>query len=89
MKKIDKTKIKRILLVSFSNIGDAVLSLPVLENLHRHFTDAVTDVVVGPRASIVFENDLRVNELIVYDKKTSIGSRVHFFISPEIWDKFY
>ena len=40
MLKIDKTKIKKILIIKFGGIGDILLSTPVLPNLKAYFPDA-------------------------------------------------
>lgn len=44
----------RYLLVSLSNIGDAVMTTAVLEALHTHAPDARVDVVGDPRSSEIF-----------------------------------
>ncbi len=44
----------RILVVSLSNVGDAVMSTPVLEALHDHYPDAVIDIVADRRSSALF-----------------------------------
>lgn len=44
----------RYLLVSLSNIGDAVMTTAVLEALHSHAPGAVVDVVGDPRSSEIF-----------------------------------
>jgi len=68
----------KILFVSLSNVGDAVLSVPTLHCLSEAYPKASIDVVVGPRAKVVFEKDTRIAELIVLDKK-SLGARWRFF----------
>src|SRR5688572_18332388 len=68
-------EIKKILLISFSNIGDAVLSLPVLENLRRQHPQAEIDVWTGPRAKVVFEGDLRVSRLLVRERPRGLAAR--------------
>lgn len=59
----------KILLVSLSNVGDALLTLPVLARLRRQYPEAVADVIVGPRASGVFDGDPRVHRVWVFDKR--------------------
>jgi len=66
--KVDKAKIKRILVIGLSNIGDAILTTPVIETLRRHFPQAQLAVLIGPRAFSVFKNDRRVDKRIIYDK---------------------
>ncbi|MFA7608065.1 MAG: glycosyltransferase family 9 protein [Rhodocyclaceae bacterium] len=44
----------RILAISLSNIGDAVMTTPVLERLHALYPDAVVDIIGDRRSSILF-----------------------------------
>ncbi len=46
---------QRILFVSLSNIGDAVMTTPVLAALHAHWPGAVVDIVADERSSVLFE----------------------------------
>ncbi|MCQ9208588.1 MAG: glycosyltransferase family 9 protein [Omnitrophica bacterium] len=66
--KVNKTKIKRILLIGLSNIGDAILTTPVVETLRRHFPQAHLALLIGPRAFCVFKHDRRIDRKIIYDK---------------------
>lgn len=68
----------QILFVSFSNLGDAVLSLPALEALERAFPDARIDVVCGPAAAAVFEGRPCVRSVHV-DPKRPVGKRLELF----------
>ncbi|MBI5460824.1 MAG: glycosyltransferase family 9 protein [Gammaproteobacteria bacterium] len=43
-----------ILLITLSNIGDAVMTTPVLEVLHRRYPEALIDLVADRRSSEVF-----------------------------------
>ena len=44
----------KILLITLSNIGDVVMTTPVLEALHRHYPQAVIDIVTDARADQLF-----------------------------------
>lgn len=66
--KLDKTKVKKILVISLSNVGDAILTTPVIEVLRRDFSQAHLSVLVGPRAFSVFKGDQRIDKKIIYDK---------------------
>jgi len=66
--KINKRKVKRILIIGLSNIGDAVLTSPVVEVLRDNFPKAHLALLVGPRAFSVFKNDRRIDNKIIYDK---------------------
>lgn len=46
---------QRILFITLSNIGDAVLTTPVLESLHRLYPEALIDIVGDRRSTRVFE----------------------------------
>lgn len=65
---MDKAKVKRILVISLSNIGDVVLTTPVIQALRENFPRAHLAVLVGPRAFSVFKSDRRIDKKIIYDK---------------------
>ena len=46
----------RILLITLSNIGDAVMTTPVMESLHQQYPQAIIDIVTDARASTLFEH---------------------------------
>ncbi len=66
----------KILLVSLSNVGDALLTLPVLARLRQQYPEAVADVIVGPRASCVFDGDPRVRRVWVFDKRGGVRAKL-------------
>lgn len=45
---------RHILVITLSNIGDAVMTTPVLETLHRRYPQAMIDLVTDRRSSEVF-----------------------------------
>ncbi|MBI4355719.1 MAG: glycosyltransferase family 9 protein [Candidatus Omnitrophica bacterium] len=65
----------RILLIALSNVGDTVLSLPVLARLRAAYPSAAIDVVVGPRAQAVVLSDPRLRQVIVYDRNRGWAQR--------------
>jgi ADP-heptose:LPS heptosyltransferase len=74
-----KSSAQRILFVSFSNLGDAVLSLPALDALIHYCPDAEVDVVCGPGARCVFEG--RTDIRTVYaDAKRPFGARIRLWL---------
>jgi heptosyltransferase II len=62
-------KVESILIVSFSHIGDVVLSTAVIPPLQRHFPDAQINILVGPKSWEILWGDVRLNEIIIYDNK--------------------
>jgi len=73
---LDKKEIKRGLVITLSNLGDVVLTTPVVEVLLREFPGIELDVLVGPNGKAVFEKHPKIKELIVYDKFQSIVSKL-------------
>lgn len=72
------SNVRKILFITLSNIGDVILTLPVLSSLKDNFPSAIIDVVVGPRPQEVFQKDPRVNKVFVYDKHTGLKDKIVF-----------
>lgn len=68
----------KILFITLSNIGDCILTLPVLDFLIDEYPGAEFSVICGPRAKEVFENNVFVKKIIIYDKKGSIREKINF-----------
>ena len=60
---------KKILVFSFSFIGDAVLSTAVIQPLRKRFPDAHITFLVGPRAFDLLATDPNIDATIVYDNQ--------------------
>ncbi|MBL7068438.1 MAG: glycosyltransferase family 9 protein [Candidatus Omnitrophica bacterium] len=73
--KIDKKDIKRILLITLTNVGDIILTTPIIAALDKAFPDARLDVMVGPLGKNIFINHPGVFKVIIYDKHVSIGEK--------------
>ncbi|MFH0753262.1 MAG: glycosyltransferase family 9 protein [Candidatus Omnitrophota bacterium] len=73
-------KINRILVVSLSNIGDVVLTFPVLDVLHARFPDVRVDVIVGPKAAGLLAHIPWIN-VVVYDKKMTWQAKCRWLVS--------
>ena len=59
----------KILVFSFSFIGDAVLSTAVIQPLRAHFPDAQITFLVGPRAFDLLAAEPNIDTVIVYDNR--------------------
>jgi len=69
MKKITNDKdIRKILFITLSNIGDAILTTPTLESLHFKYPNAVFDIVGDKRSRILFKYCPYMNNFIEKDK---------------------
>jgi len=60
---------KRILLITLSNIGDAVMTTPVMTALHERHPRAVMDIVADARSSEIFSHCPYRGELFLKDKQ--------------------
>ena len=60
---------KKILVFSFSFIGDAVLSTTVIQPLRAHFPDAHITFLVGPRAFDLLATEPNIDATLVYDNR--------------------
>ena len=82
MKKLEN--INKILLITLSNIGDVVLTTPVVDVLDRNFPNAAIDIMVGPNAADVFAKDKRINKTVVYDKYMKISRKFSFLLALRV-----
>ncbi len=69
---IDKSQVKRILIITLSNVGDIILTTPVIATLSKEFPHSRIDIMVGPNGKEIFECDPRIFKLIIYDKHMPI-----------------
>ncbi len=60
---------KKILVFSFSFIGDAVLSTTVIQPLRAYFPDAHITFLVGPRAFDLLATEPNIDATLVYDNR--------------------
>ncbi len=75
---LDKQNIRKILVVTLSNLGDVVLTLPVFQSLIEAFPKAEIHTVVGEKAAEIFEGDDRIKKVIRYDKRVSLFEKIRF-----------
>jgi len=68
--------INKILLITLTNIGDAVLTLPVALVLKERFPSAQLDVLLGPRAQGLFRKIPYFHQTIVYDKRITLSEKI-------------
>jgi ADP-heptose:LPS heptosyltransferase len=68
---LNKSEIRKILLISLSNIGDVILTCPVIDVLIQEFPQAQLSVVVGAKAAPLFEGNRFISQVIVFNKRQS------------------
>ena len=62
--------VKNILFITLSNIGDAILTTPALEALHKQYPIALIDIVCDARSAIIFHYCPYVNRVLIKDKQS-------------------
>jgi heptosyltransferase-2 len=67
--------VRKILVITLSNIGDVVLTTPVIGALKREFPDASLSVMVGPKARELFEAAPEL-DIITYNKLISLKEKL-------------
>lgn len=70
MKKLKN--VNRILVITLSNLGDIILTTPVISALRWKFPQAEITVLVGPKGAELFSGCQTVNKVLLYDKHASL-----------------
>lgn len=65
-----------ILFITLSCVGDAIMTTPVLESLHRRFPGAIIDVIADKRSSILFRHCPYLGDVFLKDKKKFLRGSV-------------
>ena len=68
---IQSDKPKRILVITLSNIGDVILTTPVIYAINRQFPEARLDVMASAQGVEIFEDDPKIFKVIPYNKHGS------------------
>ncbi|MBF0619798.1 MAG: glycosyltransferase family 9 protein [Candidatus Omnitrophica bacterium] len=76
----NNSNIKSILLISLSNIGDVILTFPVLDRVKATFPDAEISVLVGVKGKSLFDGNPHIRRTITYDKQMPIGLKWKWFL---------
>lgn len=72
-------KIEKILFITLSNIGDVILTLPVLDTLRENFPHAKITVVSGPRPKELFMDNPIIQRLIIFNKQSKLREKIKLF----------
>ncbi len=64
-----KRSFRKILVIQTAFIGDAILTLPLIQVLKRTNPGSIIDVVVVPRSAELFHNHPAISTIIEYDKR--------------------
>ncbi|MFH1305064.1 MAG: glycosyltransferase family 9 protein, partial [Candidatus Omnitrophota bacterium] len=69
-------KIRKILFISLRNLGDIILTTPVLEKLHEEFPEAVIDVIAGCPGKDIFNAHPAVGRFEPDERRKSMWTRI-------------
>lgn len=72
--------VKKILFITLSNIGDVILTLPVLDVLRQNYPHSQITVVAGPRAKELFIANPLLYRVIIYDKRAALREKARFSV---------
>lgn len=84
--KLDKSKIKRILLIKPRAIGDVLLSTPVLPNLREEFPTAQIDFLVERFAAPVLDGNPFIDNVISFDTKSQTSLSIIMRVRKSKYD---
>jgi len=78
----------KILFITLSNIGDCILTLPVLDFLREKYPQALITCLVSPRPREIFINNPAVQDVIIFDKHAKLINKMKLFfaLSQENFD---
>ncbi|MFP4472430.1 MAG: glycosyltransferase family 9 protein [Candidatus Omnitrophota bacterium] len=68
-----------ILFITLSNIGDVILTFPVLDAVIEEYPEARISVMTGPKGKSFFLANDRVESVFVYDKQRSWLQKLRWF----------
>jgi heptosyltransferase-2 len=63
--------LNKILVIQTAFIGDAILTLPLIQVLKQNYPQSLIDVIVVPRTAEIFANHPAISKIIQYDKRGS------------------
>ena len=77
----------KVLIITLSNIGDAVMTTPVLEYLHKQNPKYQFDIVCDKKTIEIFEHCPYVNKIYLKDKKKGLAGNINLI--RELRNNYY
>jgi heptosyltransferase-2 len=71
----------KIIFITLSNIGDCILTLPVLDALREKYCDLQISCLVSNRPKEIFVNNPAINKVLIFDKHLKISDKIKLFLS--------
>jgi len=71
----------KILFITLSNIGDCILTLPVLDFLRQKYPHALITCLVPARPREIFINNPAVQNVVIFDKHAKLIDKIKLFFT--------
>lgn len=71
----------KIIFITLSNIGDCILTLPVLDALHQEYPYSRITCLVPERPKEIFINNPAIEHVVIFDKHAKLTDKIKLFIS--------
>jgi len=71
----------KIIFITLSNIGDCILTLPVLDALRRKYPQGKFTCLVPARPKEIFVNNPAIEKVIIFDKHAGMREKIKLFFS--------
>ena len=71
----------KILFITLSNIGDCILTLPVLDFLRQKYPHALITCLVAERPGAIFINNPVVENVVIFDKHAKLIDKIKLFLA--------
>ena len=71
----------KILFITLSNIGDCILTLPVLDLLREKYPQARITCLLPHRPKEIFVNNPAVERIVIFDKHANLWEKIKLFFS--------
>lgn len=81
MSLLPSSKVANILVISLSNIGDIILTFPVIDILRENFPNADLSVVTGPKGETLLSGNPALKSIYVFHKKQPFYQTIKWIFS--------
>lgn len=73
-------RIRKILFITLSNIGDTILTFPALEVLRANFPQSKIKIIAGESSAELFRENEEFSDIIIFNKKDSFKDKLDLFL---------
>lgn len=78
MRTLQKKSVEKILVITLSNIGDVVMTTPVLVALHAQYPNAVIDIVGDTRSEVLLKHFPYIGAFFRKQKRATLKQTIQF-----------